>query len=308
MKNVLKKLLKKYKWQMLLEVTFILLNILIITYPAKILGQLIDLLYDPIANKTQILQLVVGLLGVCVLMLGCRLVWKNLELKIENKFIKSIKDLMFKKLLKAKVEGIDKIGNGEIMSYFVSDIKIVSQAIIKNITNGSRVVLNFIIVAIIMYNDSDLKLTIITLIPVIITIIVMILLRNRVSVSFRKAQKSFTDLSKYIQESTDSIRTMKAFVGEQKQMESFQDKSKVLKQNNLEVTKNQNLLSICVSLGFGISYVLALIFGSKLVISSEITKGQLVAFIGYLAILEGPISFIPYLLSRYKKGDRKSVV
>ena len=65
------------------------------------------------------------------------------------------------------------------------------------------------------------------------TIVVIILIRNRMDKSFKLAQKSFTELSEYVQESTDSIRTMKAFCGEEKQINEFEFKNATLKKNNI---------------------------------------------------------------------------
>ena len=119
--------------------------------------------------------------------------------------------------------------------------------------------------------------------------------------SFKLAQKSFTDLSEYVQESTDSVRTMKAFCGEEKQIEEFEKKNATLKKNNISVSINQNLLFVCVSFGFGIAYAISLLYGSNLVLKNEISIGDLIAFNGYLAILEAPVTWIPWLLGRAKK-------
>ena len=152
-----------------------------------------------------------------------------------------------------------------------------------------------------MSNSANIKLTLVSLIPIFMTIVVIILIRNRMDKSFKLAQKSFTELSEYVQESTDSIRTMKAFCGEEKQINEFEFKNATLKKNNINVSINQNLLFVCVSFGFGIAYAISLLYGSKLVLQGQISIGDFIAFNGYLAILEGPVNWIPWLFGRAKK-------
>ncbi|MBP3502470.1 MAG: ABC transporter ATP-binding protein [Clostridia bacterium] len=301
MKDELIKLLKKYKWQIFFEVIFVVISVYFVAYPSKVLGKVIDLLYYPDENKIEILKYVGILLGACFVILITRVIWKKLEFLIEINMTKDLADKLFTKLMKVKIEKLNEIKNGEVMSYFVSDVKKVIRTISIFISHGTRITANFVIIILMMSKSCNVKLTIIVLIPIFITVSIIIIIRNRVITSFKAAQKSFTELSEYVQESTDSIRTMKAFVGEEKQIEEFKIKNALVKRNNLNVTKNQNMLDICVNIGFGLSYALTILYGSKLVISGEITIGELISFNGYLAILEMPVFWIPWLISRFRK-------
>lgn len=301
MKDELISLLKKYKWKIFFEIVLIVICVYFMVYPSKVLGKIIDLLYYPDENKIEILKYVGILLGACLGILTTRVIWKKLDFSIDINMTKDLADKLFTKLMKVKIEKLNEIKNGEVMSYFVSDVRKVMRTISLFISHGTRIIANFIIIILMMSKSCNMKLTIIALIPIFITVSIIIVIRNRVSTSFKAAQKSFTELSEYVQESTDSIRTMKAFVGEEKQIEDFKMKNLLVKRNNLNVTKNQNMLDICVNIGFGLSYALSILYGSKLVISGEITIGALIAFNGYLAILEMPVIWIPWLISRFRK-------
>lgn len=56
MKKVLLKILKKYRLTTFLTVFFIMLNIYFLTYPPKIIGNIVDLLYNIEQNKQQIIR------------------------------------------------------------------------------------------------------------------------------------------------------------------------------------------------------------------------------------------------------------
>lgn len=262
---------------------------------------MIDLLYNAESNKSEIIKSIVQLLSISIGILITRALWKNLDFRTNIYIDKDLKDRLFTKLLKTKVKSLDEIKNGEIMSYFVSDLRKVTMTTAKFISTGTRIIANFTIAIIMMSNSCNIKLTLISLIPVFITIVVIIFIRKRWMDVMKEAQKSFADLSEYVQESTDSIRTMKAFCGEDKQIEEFKDKNATLKKYNISVSKNQNLLFVCVSLGFGLAYAITLLYGSNLVINGKISIGNLIAFNGYLAMLEGPVMWIPWLFGRAKK-------
>ena len=301
MKKELIKSLKKYKWQILIEIILIIISVIFIAYPSKIIGRMIDLLYNAESNKSEIIKSIVQLLSISIGILITRVLWKNLDFRINVYIDKDLKDRLFTKLLKTKVKALNEIKNGEIMSYFVSDLRKVTMTTAKFISKGTRIIANFTIAIIMMSNSCNIKLTLISLIPVFITIVVIIFIRKRWMDLMKEAQKSFADLSEYVQESTDSIRTMKAFCGEDKQIEEFKDKNATLKKYNISVSKNQNLLFVCVSLGFGLAYAITLLYGSNLVINGKISIGNLIAFNGYLAMLEGPVMWIPWLFGRAKK-------
>ena len=298
MKQELIKSLKKYKWKILIEIILIVFCVIFIAYPSKLIGKMVDLLYNAEMNKTEIIKSVIQLLFVSLVIIVTRIAWKNLDFRINIYIDKDIRDRLFTKLLKAKVESLNEIKNGEIMSYFVSDLRKVTMTTSKFISTGTRIIANFAVAITMMSSSCNIKLTVI---PVFATIVIIILIRNRMDKSFKLAQKSFTDLSEYVQESTDSVRTMKAFCGEEKQIEEFEKKNATLKKNNISVSINQNLLFVCVSFGFGIAYAISLLYGSNLVLKNEISIGDLIAFNGYLAILEAPVTWIPWLLGRAKK-------
>ena len=262
---------------------------------------MIDLLYNAESNKSELIKSIVQLLSVSIGVLITRVLWKNLDFRLNVYIDKDLRDRLFTKLLKTKVKALNKIKNGEIMSYFFSDLRKVTMTTAKFISTGTRIIANFTIAIIMMSNSANIKLTLVSLIPIFMTIVVIILIRNRMDKSFKLAQKSFTELSEYVQESTDSIRTMKAFCGEEKKINEFEFKNATLKKNNINVSINQNLLFVCVSFGFGIAYAISLLYGSKLVLQGQISIGDFIAFNGYLAILEGPVNWIPWLFGRAKK-------
>lgn len=303
MKKVIIDSLKSYKWKILLQVALITLNIYLLTWPAKIIGNIVDLLYDIPNNKQYILLNTYYLVGICVFLLFVRVTWKYYEGYIARGFEKDIKDKLFERFQKIKTAKLQKIKNGEIMSYFVKDTNEIRSAVYRILSHGTRVLTTFIIVTGTMIQGVNLKLTLVTLCPILVTSYIIVKLKAYVEKSFKKSQDQFTLLSEYVQESTDSIKTTKAYSCEGEQLKEFIRKNRKLRSNNNEVDVYSNLLSTCLSICFGLCYGISLLYGSKLVLEGQITIGEFVAFNGYIGLFEGPVSWIPPLIARFKRAQ-----
>ena len=303
MKKVILDSLKSYKWKTLIQVTLITLNIYLLTIPAEIIGKIVDLLYDIPNNKQVILNYTYYLLGICLFLLIVRVLWKYYETYIPRAVEKDLKDKLFERFQKIKTARLQKIKNGEIMSYFVKDTNEIRSAVYRALSHGTRIIVTFVIVSITMIRGVNLKLTVATLFPIIITAYIIVKLKNYVEKSFKKSQDQFTLLSEYVQESTDSIRTTKAYSCEGEQLKDFIRKNRKLRSTNNEVDVYSNLLSTTLNICFGLCYGISLLYGSKLVLSNEITIGAFVAFNGYIALFEGPVSWIPPLIARWKRAQ-----
>lgn len=303
MKKVIIDAISGYKWKIVLMLILMAINIYLLTCPAKIIGEIIDNLYDIEANKQIIVNSIYYLLGVCVVYLLIRVAWKYYETYISRGFEKDIKEKLFERFLKLKVKEIQNIKNGEIMSYFVKDTNEIRSAVYRILSHGSRIIFTLIIATYQMASGVNLFLTLATLCPIIIATLLVIKIKKYVEINFRKAQDRFTEMSEYIQESTDSIRTTKAYSCEGSQLKEFILKNRKVRQSDNAVDVFSNLLTTCVDICFGLCYAISFIYGSHLVLEGTITVGELVAFNGYIALFVNPVNWMPTLISRFKRAQ-----
>lgn len=154
-----------------------------------------------------------------------------------------------------------------------------------------------------MIAGVNIKLTLATMCPIIVTIFLIVIIKKYLENSARKSRKYYTQLSEYVQESTDSIKTTKAYSGEVSALKEFIRRNKLLKQANNAVDVHSTLLSTCVNICFGLCYGISLIYGSNLVLEGQITTGEFIAFNGYIGLFVGPVSWIPGIISRFKRAQ-----
>lgn len=301
MKKILNTFFKEERLTILAIIIFVALNVYFLTFPSKILGKIIDLLYNIEAHKTTIIKYIVFLILFSIFSLIIRVVWKSLVGKTTRRLEKVLKDKLFDNFLKLKLSSIQNIKNGEIMSYFVKDIGEIRTLFYRLLSHGTRIVF-ILIIATYTMQTVNTKLTIATLCPMVITAIIIIILKKYVEKSFAKSQKYFTNLSEYVQESTDAIRTTKAYSGEINQYKKFIKKNNLLKRSNIAVDIYSTLLSTSVNICFGCCYGITILYGSKLVLNKEISIGDFVAFNGYIDLFFTPISWLPGIIAKIKRA------
>lgn len=303
MKKNMIKMLRKYKWKILKQIIFICVNTYLLTIPPIIIGIIIDEMYDINKNSDIIVQQSILLILVSIIRLIMRVAWKYYDTYIQMAMEKDMKDKLFKQLTKLKVQEIQSKKNGELMSFFVKDISEIRVAIQRVLSYGVRIITTLIIVGYSMIVKVDFRLTIFTMIPIIITGFIIVKIKKYIEKNFQRSQKYFTQLSEYVQESTDAIRTTKAYSQEGFQLKKFIKIDKKLKESNNAVDVSSTLLSIVINICFGISYGISIIYGSSLVINGIITIGSFIAFNSYIGLFIGPVSWIPTLVSRIKRGE-----
>lgn len=303
MKNIIVKILKKYKLQFAIVWGFIAINMYLITVPPQIIGKIVDLLYHIEENKDAIITQVVWLMVTAVGLLFVRLPWRYGVGVIARGFEKDFKNKLFDQFMKIKMTSLQNIKNGELMSYFTKDIGEIRVFLYRLTSLGSRIVIIFIMVTYKMIAGVNLQLTLATMCPIIVTSFLVVLIKKYVEKSFKKSQKYYTELSEFVQESTDSIKTTKAYSGEVSQLKEFIRRNKLLKEANNAVDVHSTLLTTCVNICFGLCYGISLIYGSKLVLEGNITTGEFIAFNGYIGLFVGPVSWIPGIISRFKRAQ-----
>lgn len=299
MKEQVINILKKNKFKLIFEFFVLILFTYFKACPAKYLGNIIDLLYDIQQNEHAIMQNVIFMVLTTIGIVIARKIYKYIDFNLEMYMQKILRENLFEKLMKLKLEDIKTIKNGEIMSHFVVDVKKVPRYLLRFYSAILRAVANIIIVFTLMAESSNIKLAICAIVPIFVSIIILVIIRKKIRKDYKAARQSYTKLSEFVQENTDSIRTVKAFSGEKIEEDNFEEKNQELRKNNLKVSYNKGLSDVIINIGIGISYTIAIMWGTNLVVNGNMTVGNVVAFIGYLTLLDLPMRFIPWVISRY---------
>lgn len=300
MKKEIINILKKYKFNYLLAI--MLMTILEISrfFPAKIIGDIIDLYGKDIVYKELIIGKFIMLL--CSLIIFCfsrslsYVLMKSMWLKVE----KNIRDVIFDKFLNLKLKNMQEIKNGELMSYITKYAKDITSGIRAIGHDGVRTLITILILMLFMIS-VNIKLTLMVFIPIFIDTIIVIKLKDKIKKAQVEAQNNYTKMAEFVQESTDSVRTTKAFNGEYKNIEEFQKRSDEVRKSNIKVSIYSTLLSNSMAISFGMCYAISAVFGTELIIADIITVGGFISFNTYIKEMYFPLKWISRMITGLKK-------
>jgi ATP-binding cassette subfamily B protein len=98
------------------------------------------------------------------------------------------------------------------------------------------------------------------------------------------------------------VKVIKTFSKEKERRASFDEISNDIRDGNVKLVNASSLIGPSVTVIFGISYLLSMIYGGSLVMSGDISVGELTAFLSYLALVQTPILQIGRIINSVQRG------
>ncbi len=193
----------------------------------------------------------------------------------------------------------NKVGN--LMSLYTNDLETVQECF------GSGVLMLFdalLLGCMALYKMWDMNniLTLLSLIPMALLLLISTLVRRYMMDKWRIRQEAFSSLSDFSQESYSGIAVIKAFVKETKELWEFKRLNKNNENANVAHTRASTLLHIFVTLFVESVICIIIGYGGFLVYNEIFDAGQFVEFIGYFNTIIWPIMAISQLIEMQSRG------
>ncbi len=117
-----------------------------------------------------------------------------------------------------------------------------------------------------------------------------------------RVQEGLGELSNRVQESLAGIHVVKAHAAEAHQVETFRRVNDRFQEHNLRLGRIRGFMFPVMNSVGGTGSLVVLIYGGHKVIAGELSVGNLVMFIGYLAQLAWPTMALGWMLSILQRG------
>ena len=218
-----------------------------------------------------------------------RFFWRYFLFGASRSIEKELRNDMFAHLEKMDVEYYNEHKTGDLMTRFTSDLNAIRMAIgpaVISVFDAS--VMTFMVIFQMMYYVS-VKLTLLTLIPMLLILFGEIYYGKIIRPRFTARQEAVSDLTDYVQESFSGIRVIKAFVREKSQRYHFLKENTNTMERNLNIAKIQCFIIPLLDVVIGLSSLITLIYGGYLALLGDITLGRFVAFNQYINMLVWPM-------------------
>jgi ATP-binding cassette subfamily B multidrug efflux pump len=276
------------------------------TFLAMLIPKLLGLITDGLNRKdmTQgsIIQNVLLMMAIVVAVFILKFLWRYFLIGNCRSIECYLRDHLFKHMQTLPLSFYSNSRTGDLVAYAINDV----QAVRMTFGFGSIQILDGSTLAIVsilfMVQTINPVLTIMALAPVPVAVFIMVNVGRLIRGRFRKVQEAFASISEKVQENISGIRVIKAFAQEKEEVDNFLKYSQRRVDTQMSLTRISALLGPCAQICFGVSFLLFIVYGSKLVIEGTITLGDYVAFNTYMLAIMGPVTNISRIIDVWQRG------
>lgn len=300
--NAIIDFFKKHWIQYIVGVVFLVFTTYVQAFGPKLLGKIIDLLRLENIDKGKIFFYLWMMIAVAVGTFITRYVWRYLIIGNSRNLECYLRQRLFAHFQTLPVQFYHERKTGDLLAYGINDISAIRMSFgpgLAHIIHGTGIC---VVVILSMARTIDLRLTILALLPIPIIVLLMIKVGGLVQKRFRIVQENFAAISDRVQENISGIRVIKSYVQEKEEVNKFDDLNEKMKESNIKMVRVSSMLSPMIEVCFGISFMISLILGSKMVKNGIITLGDFIAFNGYLTMIVKPITSIGRVSNIIQKG------
>ena len=285
----LKPYLWKYKWNYFAGIIVLLLVDLASLYIPQYTGEIIDGLTAGSMDMQGVAPVLFKILAAGLIMTLGRFGWRYFLQGAARGIEYRLRNDMFGHLETLSARYFNSHKTGDLMAHFTNDLQALRQAVGMAVVTTFDAVVMTVMVLVKMVVYVDFRLTLMAFIPLILVAIGCYFYGIEVKKRQLRRQDAFSELSDKVQESLAGVRVLKAFVQEEADFRSFEEASINNMEKNLAVVKLRAVFGPALDAVTGISLLLTLIFGGKMVLAGQVSIGQFVAFNTYIGMLVWPM-------------------
>ncbi|MCU5396085.1 ABC transporter transmembrane domain-containing protein [Bacillus toyonensis] len=268
----------------------------------KVLGIVVDEINNGTITSEKLLKWVILLVVVGITMYILRYLWRIMIFGSSLKLARQLRKNLYEHFTKMSPTFYQSRRTGDLMAHATNDIQAIQQTAGSGVLTlvDSLAVGGCVLVA--MGFTISWKLTLLSLIPMPIVAISTNYYGTLLHRRFHKAQQSFSEINDKVQESMSGMKVIRSLGQEKEDLEAFRKKSEDVVHKNMLVARIDSLFDPTIALIVGFSFLIAVCYGSLLVVRGELTVGELVTFTTYLGTLVWPMLAFGWLFNIMERG------
>jgi len=297
----LNKYFKRYKGKLALGIVFILISDITQVYIPLLLKDSIDAIQKHL-NYDLVVKYSLMIVAAAVISGIFRFLIRETIIVVSRKIEYDLRQDFWKHLLKLSYRFYQNNSTGNIMAHATNDIAAVRMYVGPAVMYSIDTIIKFIIVISIMISLSP-ELTLYSLLPLPILSFLVYKLSKKIHKKFTLIQEKFSDLTAKAQENFSGIRVIKSYVREKHEIDEFAKLSDEYLKRNMDKIKIQAFFMPLLFLITGLSIIIVILIGGNMVISNQLTLGDIVAFVAYLGLLIWPTIAFGWVANIIQQAD-----
>ena len=270
-----------------------------------LIGQLITRVFDaivPLFIKVAVDSLVepvepnlmwpaLGIVGIVLLRFGIFVWSRRIFRRIGISIGYDLRKRLFHHILKHGSNFFYRFNTGDLMSRATGDIGMVRMVVSFGFINVITTIFTFVIGLAFMFTLAP-SLALLALLPLPFIGVTAVKMSKRLFPMVRDNREAMADVTSFVQENFNGIRTIQALGQESGEKERFREISDRYASLVFRASKYRALMNLVMPFISAASPFIILGYGGYLVLSDEITLGTFTAFFAYMTMVVGPISSI----------------
>jgi ABC-type multidrug transport system fused ATPase/permease subunit len=210
---------------------------------------------------------------------------------LEQKVMYDLRDQVYSALQRLSLSYFENRSTGEIMSRVNSDTEHVERIFIDGLEGLLTASLTLVGISILLF-ALNWKLALLSLIPIPLLMVAASVFTKRMHRYYHRIRESTGALNAYLQDAISGIRETIGFNRQRDERTRFNTLSADYSRSNLQAMYLWSVYSPSMMFVGSLGTVLILWHGTQEVLAGTLTVGELVMFLGYLALFYVPINQI----------------
>ncbi len=208
---------------------------------------------------------------------------------------------LFAHLVELSQDFYGRYRTGDIMARSTNDLNAVRMMLGPGIMYWCETAIMLVLAVAVMIH-SDMRLTLIALIPAPLVSLAVVLFGRRIHTRFEHIQKMFSDISSKVQENLAGVRVIRAYAQEHAEVEQFERLNKDYIRENIGLARIQGVFMPLLQALIGITFLLVLWAGGRQLLEGRITLGSFVMFNTYMGMLIWPMIAFGWVVNLMQRG------
>ncbi len=292
--------LARYRHRIALGFLTVVLTVVASMFSPRVLGYVIDGLKQSL-ERGKLPYFGALILGLSVLEGFFRFWMRRILIGISREVEYDLRNDFLAHVQKLSLSFLQPRSTGDIMSRATNDLNAVRSVLGPGIMYSMNTVI-LVIVSTAILLRLNWKLTLLAYIPLILLSIMLKKFGQQIHDRFESIQEQFSTISTKAQENLSGIRVVKAFAREESEIAEFKELNIDYVRRNISLIRLWGVFYPLMTALIGLSSVALLWFGGRQVIVGQLTLGEFVAFMGYLAMLTWPTIAVGWVINIFQRG------
>ncbi len=268
----------------------------------EVLRRVTDRLQANTLDARILLQYALFTVFIGVMIMVFRYAWRILIINASRRLEYEMRNDLFTHLLSLSTSYYSRKRTGDLMAHATNDVQAVRMAASAGVITLTDALFLNIAAITMMLLTTDVRLTLVALLPMPVLAFTIYTFGSVIGVQFKIVQEAFSSLTENVQENISGIRVIKSFARENDEIDRFDATNQDLFKKNMKLALIFGSYHPGIQFISGISYVITLVYGARLVLNSTISLGDFVAFNAYLASLVWSVPVIGFVINILQRG------